>query len=480
MTAKILLVDDEKIKLVALQDVLVKEGYSVNACEDGNQALSRINQERFDIVVTDLRLPGADGMCILKEVKKTDSDTAVIIMTAYGTIENAVEATKMGAYDYITKPFSTDELILKIRKLVDYQRLARENILLRDELDSMYGLDNIVGRTKVMKNVFEWIKTVAATDSTVLIYGESGTGKELVAHSIHHNSPRKDRTFTKVSCAVLAETLLESELFGHEKGAFTGAVRTKIGRFELADGGTLFLDDIDDLSPSVQVKLLRVLQEREFEKVGGTSTIHVDVRIVAASKRDLRDVIKEGKFREDLYYRLNVVAISLPPLRERKEDIPLLIDCFIAKYSRRVNKKIRGISPEVLEILIDYDWPGNVRELENAIESAMVMTPNDMVTPEFLPQSIIRGFRTIAPDSKRWAGFEKRVEKLSSLITANGTKLPLMSEITKEAERIYIREVLEETKWKKGKAAKILGISRKTLWEKIKSLGIKNGDTSHF
>lgn len=447
MKNRILVVDDEKIKLITLLDALSKEGYEAEGAEDGMAALKKLEESRFDIVVADLKLPKMDGMELLKHVKEKYQDTEVIIMTAYGTIESAVSAMKIGAHDYLTKPFPTEELLLKVQRLIKYQALAKENILLHNQLDERYGIDNIIGKNKRMQEIYELIKTIAPGESNVVIYGESGTGKELVTHAIHHNSLRKNGPFIKVSCATLSESILESELFGHEKGAFTGALNRKPGRFELADGGTIFLDDVDDMSPLVQVKILRVLQEREFERVGGTETVKVNVRVVAASKKDLGESVKTGKFREDLYYRLNVIAIHLPPLRERKDDVPLLVYHFLKKYAVKSGKKIEEISPDALSRMLEYNWPGNIRELENAIERAVALSRGIILTVKDLPTLIAQGEPQMAITEK-------------SPTTIEG--------IVKDAEKEHIIRILRETGGKKNETAKILGISRKTLWEKMK------------
>jgi len=447
MKSRILVVDDEKIKLITLLDALSKEGYEVEGCEDGLTALNKLEESGFDIVVADLKLPKMDGMELLRRIKENYSGTEVIIMTAYGTIESAVSAMKMGAHDYITKPFPTEELLLKIKRLKKYQELTKENILLHSQLDEKYGLDNIIGKNKRMQEIYELIKTIAPGESNVVIYGESGTGKELIAHAIHHNSNRKNGPFIKVSCAVLSENLLESELFGHEKGAFTGAMTRKPGRFELADGGTIFMDDVDDMTPLVQVKLLRVLQEREFERVGGTETVKVNVRVVTASKKDLGEFVKAGRFREDLYYRLNVIAVHLPPLRERKDDIPLLVEHFLKKYAAKSGKKIEEISPDALSRMLEYNWPGNIRELENVMERAVVLNKGKAITVKDLPTLIAQG------------------EPQTAITEKSPTTI---EEVVKEAEKEHIIRVLRETGGKKNETAKILGISRKTLWEKMK------------
>ncbi|NUO05609.1 MAG: sigma-54-dependent Fis family transcriptional regulator, partial [Candidatus Brocadia sinica] len=333
MKSKILIVDDEKLMRVSLEDKLVKEGYAVACLSNAIEGLKVLQSTNFDAVITDVRLPKIDGIEFLKEIKKLSPDTIVIIMTAYGSIENAVLAMKEGAYDYVTKPFSLEELLIKLRKALKHKDVVAENILLKQQVLSQYGYDNMIGKSDAMKHVFEIINTVSNRDTTILIQGESGTGKELTAGAIHYNSNRRNGPFIKLSCASLNKEILESELFGHEKGSFTGAIKTRRGRFELADGGTIFLDDVDDIPLEMQVKLLRVLQEREFERVGGEETIPVNVRVICATKKDLKKLVQEGRFREDLYYRLHVVTLHLPPLRERKEDIPLLVNYFMKKYA---------------------------------------------------------------------------------------------------------------------------------------------------
>lgn len=442
---KILIAEDEEIMRITLKDGLSKEGYHVIAAADGRKGLEQFRQYDFDVVIADLRMPKLDGIQLLKEVKRLSPETAVIVITAYGTIETAVQAMKLGAYDYLTKPLLMEELLMMVEKIFQFQRLQRENLLLHQALEERYQLDHLVGKNKQMREIYRLIETVAQGNSTVLIYGETGTGKELVAQAIHHNSPRKDGPFIKVCCAALPETLLESELFGYEKGAFTGALHGKEGRFEWADGGTLLLDDVDDMKPEIQVKLLRVLEQGEFERIGGTNTISVDVRVIAVSKKNLEQAVT---FREDLYYRLNVVPIYLPPLRERKDDIPLLTHHFVKEYADRAGKRISGVSSEAVALMMEYDWPGNVRELENTIERAIALTDKEEILPEDLPAAI------------RGEGKEIR--------TFETGRLRPVKDILKEAEREHIRKVLAATQGRKDKAAKILGISRKTLWEKLK------------
>ena len=388
MKNKILIVDDEKLMRVSLEDKLIKEGYEVSSFSNASEGIKVLQSTNFDAVITDLRMPKMDGIELLRRIKKLSPDTVVIIMTAYGSIENAVTAMKEGAYDYVTKPFSLEELIIKLRKALIHKVTVAENILLKQQVLSQYGYDNIIGRGEAMKRVFEIINTVASRDTTILIQGESGTGKELTAGAIHYNSNRREGPFIKLSCAALNKEILESELFGHEKGSFTGAIKTRRGRFELADGGSIFLDDIDDVQLEMQVKLLRVLQEREFERVGGEETIPINVRVICATKKDLKKLAQDGRFREDLYYRLNVVTIHLPPLKERKEDMPLLVKYFLKKYATHQNVPIHSISQEALNLLLLYTWPGNIRELENVIEHAVAFCTSNEIIPENLPGNL--------------------------------------------------------------------------------------------
>lgn len=377
---RILVVDDEPLMRDFLVETLQRKKYVVDAVGNGSQALEKVKSEHYDLVVSDIRMPEVSGMEVLEDVKKNNPETEVVMITAFGTIENAVDAMKMGAYDYITKPFSADEIEIVVDRALERQQLRDENRILRNDnnqlrnqLKEKYTFSSIVGVTDVMREVYDKIEMIAPSKATVLILGESGTGKELVARAIHYNSDRQNKPFIKVNCAALPESLMESELFGHEKGAFTGAIRTTKGRFELANTGTLLLDEIGELSLPLQSKLLRVLQEREFERVGNPSPLSVDVRVIATTNRDLKEEVKEGNFREDLFYRLNVVPILLPPLRERKEDIPLLADHFLRKYCEDNNRNITGINDAAMNKLMGQDWPGNVRELENHIERAVVL-----------------------------------------------------------------------------------------------------------
>ncbi len=453
-TPNILIIDDEPLMRISISDALKAEGYNITSIESGSDGLKAIMDNFYDVVITDIRLPEVDGLQILKKCRQASPKTKILMITAYGSVETAVEAMRQGAYDYITKPFSMDELIIIVKRLIRLRDLEDENIYLKEKIEDKYNFNGIIGKSDKMKDVFEKVKVVAQSDTTVLITGESGTGKELVANAIHYNSPRKDEAVIKVSCAALPETLLEAELFGHEKGAFTGALKQKKGRFELAHKGTLFLDEIGEISPTVQVKLLRVLQEREFERVGGTETISVDVRIICATQRDLKKEAQKGSFREDLYYRLNVVPVFLPPLRERKEDILLLVEHFLDTYSKQMNKSIKNLSLEVRELLLKYDFPGNVRELENAIERGVTLCRDGEIQPWDLPEDICSccdaGFKV--------ANRLHYSEPLSSALSV--------------FEKQYVSRVIEEAGGNKTLAARMLGISRKTLWEKCKAYGL--------
>ena len=386
----ILIVDDEKNYLLVLEALLVDAGYEVITSDNTIEALEITMSHDLDLVITDMRMPGQDGMEFLAQLRSRQPGPPVIMMTAYATVEKAVEAMKRGAFDYITKPFKNEELILTIRKAIEMHRLKQENRLLSLDLQERYQFGNIVGKSKIMRQVYEIIEKVAQTRASVLITGESGTGKELIARAIHFNSPRRDKPFISVNCSALSETLLESELFGHERGAFTGAVTQRKGRFELAHGGTLFLDEVGDMSPALQVKLLRVLQEMKFERVGGTATLQVDARLVTASNRELEREVELGRFREDLYYRLKVVHIKVPPLRERRDDIPLLVHHFLEKAAKANAIPVKSVSHEALKYLYQYDWIGNVRELENVIERAVILCDGDDVRPQDLPEELFQ------------------------------------------------------------------------------------------
>ncbi len=442
---KILIVDDEQIVRESLTNWLKEENYQVEAAENGTLALEKIRQGPFQVVLLDLKMPGMDGIQVLTELKKDYPDIEVIIMTAYGSVNTAVEAIKAGAYDYIVKPFDPEEVALLIKKILEHKNLILENILLRQKLEDKYEFEDLIGKSAVMQQLFELIRNVAPTSATVLINGESGTGKELVAKAIHAISPRRFEPFIALSCGALPDTLLESELFGYEKGAFTGAAHTKKGRFEMADGGTLFLDEVGEITLKTQIDLLRVLQEKAFRRLGGTELIKVDVRIISATNRDLPQAITQGLFRSDLYYRLNVVGLHLPSLRERREDIPLLAKHFLRRYTIEINKKIERLAPAALELLMEYNWPGNVRELENAIERAVVISPGHELTG--------KDFTFLQPNP----GFFNEPS----------------SRNLQELEKQHIHRILEENHWNVSKTAVDLGIDRVTLYNKIKKYGFE-------
>ncbi|MFO8166180.1 MAG: sigma-54-dependent transcriptional regulator [Thermodesulfobacteriota bacterium] len=439
----ILIIDDEKNYLVILEALLAPEGYEIITEDNAVNALQLIREADLDLVITDMKMPGMNGIELLEESKKINADLPVIIMTAYGTIEMAVEAMKKRAYDYITKPFRNEELKLTIKKALENSRLIKENKLLSEALSERYNYGNIIGKSKPMLKIYDMINKVAQSKASVMITGASGTGKELIAKAVHYNSPRKSRPFISINCGALTETLLESELFGHERGAFTGAVAMKKGRFELADGGTLFLDEVGEMPPSLQIKLLRVLQEMEFERVGGTKTIKVDVRILAASNRKLKEDIEKGIFREDLFYRLNVVQIEMPPLKERIEDLPFLVAHFIKQFQTSKKKNIE-LAPEVWKTLYNYSWPGNIRELENTIERAVVMSSGEMITVEDLPEY----FLEMAPIN------------------------PTLPEALEKLEQKLIKGALDYTNQVQSQAAEMLGISRRVMHYKMKKYGM--------
>jgi two-component system response regulator AtoC len=446
MTKTVLLIEDDKIMRISLEDALKGAGYDVISFETGTEALRVFKNIPFDVAVTDFRLPDLDGFDIVKEITKK-KDVPVIMMTAYGTIKDAVEAMKLGAFDYLTKPFALDELFLLIERALEIKGLKEENIRLKKDLNKCYSVPNITGESAEIKKIFSLIEKVSAADATVLILGESGTGKELVATTIHYQSKRKDKPLIKVNCAALPEGLIESELFGHEKGAFTGAARRKPGRFETADGGTIFLDEISDLPLSTQAKILRVIQERQFDRVGGTATLTVDVRIIAATNRALEEEVKAGRFREDLYYRLNVIPIVMPPLRERREDILLLIEFFMDKYGSGLVKNVR-FTQEVVDLLLAYDYPGNVRELENIVERCVTLSSSGTIGKDDMPSFIVNGEQS-----------------------GKGLRL---SDVASDAERNHIMKVLKTTLGNKTKTAYLLGISRKTLWERLNTYDIES------
>jgi len=438
---RILVIDDERRMCNVLQAALEEEGYEVEVAFNGDQGVKKFQQEGFDLVIVDLKMPGKDGIAVLEDVKRLSPSTEVILMTAYATAQTAVEAMKKGAYDYLIKPLEMEELKLKIKHIFEKKSLEKENIELRAQLKRKYSFENIIGNSGPMQEVFRLVEKVAPSDTTVLLMGESGTGKELIAQAIHHNSPRAKEPFIAVNCAALPESLLESELFGHEKGAFTGADKRKLGRFELAGEGTIFLDEIAEIPPSVQVKLLRVLQAKELVRVGGTQTIKVKARIIVATNRDLEKAMREGSFREDLYYRISVFPIYLPPLRERKEDIPALVEHFLKKYGGPESR----IDGRALDRLMKYSWPGNVRELENVIERALILCGGGVITEKELPSHLLH-YIPSEPDIPEEV-------------------LPL-----EEVERRLIYKALEKAKGNKSRAAKLLGITRRKLYSMLERL----------
>jgi DNA-binding NtrC family response regulator len=448
---RILVVDDDPEIREGVADVLRQAGYDVDEAKDGKKAIKCIETGSYDLVLTDLNLPKVDGMKVLRHVLDESPDTICIILTGFGTIKGSVEAIKMGAFDYISKPVKSDEIVIVVEKALKYRHLERENILLKQQLRKKYQFENFIGDSKPIQKVFELIEKVADTDSTVLITGESGTGKELIAKAIHYNSYRRDNPMVVINCGAIPEELLESELFGHEKGAFTGAHKMRVGRFELANGGTIFLDEIGDMSPNLQVKLLRVLQEQKFERVGGTRTLEIDVRIIAATNKNLINAVNRSSFRQDLYYRLNVIPIRVPPLRHRKSDIPLLIDFFFKRIEPRKRNGINGFSSKAEDALVAYDWPGNVRELENMVERMSILANGDKIELEDVPDSI--------------KGKGAKIESIEVTIPEDGI---VFDQAVEEYERKLILEALNETNWVKTKAAKLLNINRTTLIEKMK------------
>jgi len=452
MTVKgrVVVIDDEVNAAAALETLLREDGYEVSSAHDASSGLLLVEREDPDVILTDLRMPGMDGLELLAKVKEIRPDTMVILMTAYGTVKTAVKAMKLGAADYLSKPIDVEELEVVLQKTVERKRLVEETRTLRDRLDDKYRLDNLVGESPEMLSVFKTVRQVAPSRASVLLFGESGTGKELFAQALHQNSPRRHKPFIKVACAALPETLLESELFGHEKGSFTGAVYARSGRFEAADGGTLFLDEVGDISPTVQVKLLRFLEEREFERVGGNRTYRVDVRIVAATHRDLRKKLEDGSFREDLYYRLNVIEIHIPALRERAGDIPVLAHHFLKKYGEANSKTLTGFSDDVLTLLLQHTWPGNVRELENAIERAVVLSNEPvLVSHDFPTLHQSRGDAAAPKD-----GF--------------GGSVSIPGSTLAEIEREAILRTLEAVGGSTSRAASLLRISPRKIQYKLK------------
>ncbi|MBP3040250.1 sigma 54-interacting transcriptional regulator [Bacillaceae bacterium Marseille-Q3522] len=465
---KILIIDDEETIRLLLAALLKREGYEVETACDGEDGLEKINRFHPTLVIMDIRMPKMDGISLLKKIRSDKNPPVVIMMTAFVSVDTTVNAIKLGAFEYLIKPFNNDEILLLVKKVLQMRQLTNEVEKLQNKLPNHYRKKKFLTNNLDMMNLLKQIGKVALTNATVLITGESGTGKELIANMIHFNSNRKEAPYIKINCSSLPEALLESELFGHEKGAFTGAISRKLGRFELAHKGTIFLDEIGEISPNLQVKLLRVLQEREFERVGGTETIHVDIRIIAATNRNLKKIVKTGEFREDLFYRLNVVSIKVPPLRNRKEDISLIAQHYLHKFSLENDKKIFGFSPETMAILESYPWPGNIRELENVIESAIIMSVGSVIFTEDLPPEITH-YRETKAAKKQETGPQTNQE--AEIVTINfpqvNTNGLTLKEIVKDYEKTIIKQALLMYDGNKVKTAKELGMSRRSLQYKI-------------
>lgn len=451
----VLIVDDEVGARESLRMIL-KNDYEVFLARDAEEAFTKIKEHSPDVILLDIILPDLDGIKVLERIKKNDPDTIVIMITATKTVKTAVEAMKLGAYDYVTKPFDIDELRLIISRSLSTKALEQEVKYRREEMEKSFNFENIIGKSKGMREIFKIVKQIADSKSTVLIMGESGTGKELISRAIHYNSNRKNFPFVTINCAAIPETLIESELFGHEKGAFTNAIERKLGRVEVAHQGTLFLDEIGELSLMTQAKILRFLEEKEFNRVGGSKTIKVDVRLITATNRDLSQLIKKGSFREDLYYRINVVPIVIPPLKDRKEDIPLLIEHFINKFNLENNKNVKGISKEALDLMMQYDWPGNVRELENLIERVIALTSNEYIQADEIPFSL------------------KNIPKINGLKESILDGRVSFTQAEEEFEKEIILDALKRTNYVQSHAAQILGISRRILKYKMDKLGINH------
>lgn len=450
MAFKVLVVDDEEIIRDSISYILESEGYEVDKAENGKVAYEKIKEKHFDLVITDIEMPAMKGTELLEKIKTLDPQTAVIIITAFGSLDTAITALRNGASDYILKPVEFDELLIKVKRLFEIKDLLIENKVLREEINRKYDFDNIVGKSPAIKKVFDMIQAVAETDSTVLISGNSGTGKELVARAIHFRSKRNNKPFIAVNCGAISENLIESELFGHKKGAFTGAISDKEGFIKAADGGTLFLDEISEMPPQLQVKLLRAIQEKEYTPVGTTQSLPVNVRFVATTNRNLEEEVKAGRFREDLYYRLNVVEIHLPSLKEREEDIPLLADHFLNKYRKELNKNIKGIDNDAMRALLAHEWRGEVRELENVIERAVIFCRGEFISVDDLPPSFV-------PDR----------ESLS--LNFSGS----LEDSVRKFERDFIMRVLESNNFNKEQTAEVLKVGLSTLYRKLKELDIK-------
>ena len=453
--ASILVIDDELPVRQGLQEILEAEGYELQTAADGESGLALVQEQPFDLVLTDLNLPGLGGMEVLKYLVQHQPECLCIIITGFGSIKNAVASMRLGAFDYLAKPVDPQELKVVVGRALEHRRLKWENLRLRKQLNKRYGFTNMVGGSHAITQIFELIQKVADTDSTVLILGESGTGKELIAHAIHYNSHRRGSPLIPVNCAAIPEELLESELFGHERGAFTHAVRTRLGRFEQASGGTIFMDEIGNMSPGLQVKILRVLQDRSFERIGGLKTIRVDIRVIAATNQDLEKLVRQDRFREDLYYRLNVIPIKVPPLRERVSDIPLLVQHFLQEFSRKQQKPLKHFSPAALGLLSHYPWPGNVRELENLVERLVTLSEAEVVEVADLPEKFKR---LPAPAA---LGPRELTEQGLHLTTA-----------VQQFEKDLILAALARTNWVKSRAAALLNLNRTTLLEKMKKQNI--------
>ena len=453
----ILIIDDDQAVREVLEETLVNEGYAVSVAEDATSGVQMVRDHPVQIVVTDFQLPDFDGLEVIDRISRIDAKIIPIVMTGFGTVECAVQAMKAGAFDFITKPFDPETVIVVVRKAVEFQRLRQENHLLRKAVRDQYRLEQLIGVSEPIRQVLDFVEKVADSDSTVLIQGESGTGKELVARMLHFNSSRKDRPMVPVNCGAIPENLLESELFGHEKGAFTGAANTRMGRFEMANGGTIFLDEVGEMSLPLQVKLLRVLQERAFERVGGSRTIQVDVRIVAATNQDLEKMVEEKRFRQDLYYRLNVIPIVTPPLRDRRSDIPLLVEHFLARFNDTKHTQVTGFAPEAMGFLAAYDWPGNIRELENMVERLVVLKKQGLLTVADLPEKI-----------KLKPARPAEIKEQFIRFTEDGIHL---SNEVEQYENQLIVEALRKANGVTARAAQLLHVNRTTLVEKLKRKG---------
>lgn len=459
---KILVADDEKSMREFLDIMLKKEGYKVTLASNGEEVIKLIEKDIFDLALVDIRMPRQDGLSVLKRIKTVSPETIVIMITAFASADTAIKAMKEGAYDYITKPFKIDEMKLVIQNALEKRRLQKENQILKQVVRERYQFDNIIGQSSKMLELYDLLEKVVPTKTNILITGESGTGKELVAKAIHYNSPRRDKPFVTLNCGAIPESLIESELFGHMKGAFTDAINTKKGLFEVADEGTIFLDEISELPLLMQVKLLRVLQDREFKRVGGTEDIRVDVRIISATNKDLEEAVREKQFREDLFYRLNVIQIKIPSLRDRKEDIPLLASHFLKKYSEELGKQISQISPEALRVLVQYDYPGNVRELQNIIERAVALETSRELTVQNLSSYI-----------EEQVPFKRKAIDLD--IPNEGIDL---EKIVEDVERTLLLKALDRTKGIKKKAAELLHINFRSMRYRLEKYGLNNGEES--